>query len=109
MLGLSVTVLVLSSLLGHTRAKSTIHYLHWNSTNPIFRIDNTDHIVDVNEGWCQISKVGHIYQLLFGSQCHCQVQRLRVTLDIILRGHLSTINPPTIKLLNMRDESSLFI
>merc|ERR1719382_1804129 len=24
--------------------------LHWNSTNPIFRIDNTDHIVDVNSG-----------------------------------------------------------
>lgn len=50
MFGLSVTVLVLSSLLSHTWAKSTIHYLHWNSTNPIFRIDNTDHIVDVNEG-----------------------------------------------------------
>merc|ERR1712045_572942 len=27
-----------------------IHYLHWNSSNPIFRIDNTDHIVDVNQG-----------------------------------------------------------
>ncbi|XP_076260010.1 ephrin isoform X2 [Rhynchophorus ferrugineus] len=22
--------------------------IHWNSTNPIFRIDNTDHIIDVN-------------------------------------------------------------
>ena len=57
MFGLSVTVLVLSSLLSHSRAKSTIHYLHWNSTNPIFRIDNTDHIVDVNEGKCHILKV----------------------------------------------------
>jgi len=28
----------------------TVHYLHWNSSNPIFRIDNTDHIVDVNQG-----------------------------------------------------------
>jgi len=27
-----------------------VHSLHWNSTNPIFRIDNTDHIVDVNSG-----------------------------------------------------------
>merc|ERR1712045_204535 len=27
-----------------------IHYLHWNSSNPIFRIDNTDHILDVNQG-----------------------------------------------------------
>jgi ephrin-B len=27
-----------------------LHSLHWNSTNPIFRIDNTDHIVDVNSG-----------------------------------------------------------
>ena len=27
-----------------------IHYLYWNSSNPIFRIDNTDHIVDVNQG-----------------------------------------------------------
>jgi len=27
-----------------------VHYLHWNSSNPIFRIDNTDHIMDVNQG-----------------------------------------------------------
>ena len=26
------------------------HFLHWNSSNPIFRIDNTDHIIDVNKG-----------------------------------------------------------
>ena len=26
------------------------HYVHWNTTNPIFRIDNTDHIIDVNRG-----------------------------------------------------------
>lgn len=25
-------------------------YVHWNRTNPIFRIDNTDHIIDVNKG-----------------------------------------------------------
>ena len=25
-----------------------VHYIHWNTSNPIFRIDNTDHIIDVN-------------------------------------------------------------
>ncbi|XP_053677654.1 uncharacterized protein LOC128727741 [Anopheles nili] len=25
-------------------------YMHWNTTNSIFRIDNTDHIIDVNKG-----------------------------------------------------------
>lgn len=25
-------------------------HVHWNTTNPIFRIDNTDHIIDVNKG-----------------------------------------------------------
>ncbi|CAA9995348.1 unnamed protein product [Nesidiocoris tenuis] len=25
-------------------------YVHWNTTNPMFRIDNTDHIIDVNKG-----------------------------------------------------------
>ena len=29
---------------------AAVHSLHWNSSNPIFRIDNTDHIVDVNSG-----------------------------------------------------------
>ena len=27
-----------------------VHYIHWNASNPIFRIDNTDHIFDVNAG-----------------------------------------------------------
>jgi len=27
-----------------------VHTIHWNTSNPIFRIDNTDHIVDVNQG-----------------------------------------------------------
>ena len=26
------------------------HFVHWNTSNPIFRIDNTDHIIDVNHG-----------------------------------------------------------
>ena len=26
------------------------HFVYWNSTNPAFRIDNTDHIINVNQG-----------------------------------------------------------
>ncbi|XP_076346408.1 ephrin-B1-like isoform X1 [Tachypleus tridentatus] len=28
----------------------TLFKVYWNSSNPIFRIDNTDHIIDVNKG-----------------------------------------------------------
>jgi len=27
-----------------------LHYIHWNKYNPMFRLDNTDHIVDINSG-----------------------------------------------------------
>ena len=27
-----------------------VHYIHWNTSNPMFRIDNTDHIIDINRG-----------------------------------------------------------
>ena len=27
-----------------------VHYIHWNRANPMFRLDNTDHVVDVNAG-----------------------------------------------------------
>ena len=26
------------------------HFVYWNSTNPAFRIDNSEHILDVNQG-----------------------------------------------------------
>uniref|UniRef100_A0A336LS71 CSON002177 protein n=1 Tax=Culicoides sonorensis TaxID=179676 RepID=A0A336LS71_CULSO len=39
------TVLLSSLTDGHR-----IFYMHWNTTNSIFRIDNTDHIIDVNKG-----------------------------------------------------------
>ena len=29
---------------------STTHFVYWNTTNPVFRIDNTDNIMDVNAG-----------------------------------------------------------
>jgi ephrin-B len=51
---------------------SQLHYIHWNRDNPMFRLDNTDHIVDVNKGnlpWeydqaniiCPVSKPGARY------------------------------------------------
>ena len=42
-------VIVFLSILSAANAVKT-HFVYWNSTNPMFRIDNTDHIVDVNEG-----------------------------------------------------------
>ncbi|XP_047736439.1 uncharacterized protein LOC108682533 [Hyalella azteca] len=38
----------LTSLITSTTA-TKMHYIHWNTSNPIFRIDNTDHIIDVNK------------------------------------------------------------
>ncbi len=40
-----------------------VHYVHWNRASPLFRIDNTDHIVDVKEYdqvnlICPVSKAG---------------------------------------------------
>ncbi len=63
--------LALAFLSGTVSAKN-VHYIHWNRNNPMFRIDNTDHIVDVNRGnlpWeydqvnliCPVSKPGTRY------------------------------------------------
>jgi len=40
------------ALLSLAKSASAIktHFVFWNSSNPIFRLDNTDHIIDVNEG-----------------------------------------------------------
>merc|ERR1719228_1357734 len=46
MVGSALLLLLLAPL----AAAVAVHSLHWNSSNPIFRIDNTDHIVDVNSG-----------------------------------------------------------
>ena len=35
---------LMSLACGHT------HYVYWNSTNPMFKMDNMDHIIDVNSG-----------------------------------------------------------
>ena len=44
----SLTFLFVLALTSSCSAVKT-HFVYWNSTNPIFRIDNTDHIIDVNE------------------------------------------------------------
>ena len=46
-------LLLLSIVLQQIHVISCIkqnHFVHWNTSNPIFRIDNTDHIIDVNHG-----------------------------------------------------------
>nr|XP_027196447.1 myb-like protein AA isoform X2 [Dermatophagoides pteronyssinus] len=54
----TTTTLTFSSLLFYTSLitlivdvmSARLPDIYWNSTNPIFRIDNTDHIIDVNRG-----------------------------------------------------------
>ena len=41
--------IMLQCLVGINGIKQN-HFVHWNTSNPIFRIDNTDHIIDVNHG-----------------------------------------------------------
>ncbi|TRY70516.1 hypothetical protein TCAL_10290 [Tigriopus californicus] len=50
-------------MLVHPASTSKVHYLHWNHASPMFRIDNTEHIVDVEEFdqvniICPVSKPG---------------------------------------------------
>merc|ERR1712141_543276 len=63
------TILMLA--IGMAESKK-VHYIHWNRANPMFRLDNTDHVVDVNTGnlpWeydqvniiCPVSKPGVKY------------------------------------------------
>ncbi|GAB0092113.1 Ephrin [Sergentomyia squamirostris] len=49
---ISLTLLIcLETLLLFTVSNcAKTFYMHWNTTNSIFRIDNTDHIIDVNKG-----------------------------------------------------------
>ena len=49
---MSALLTALVSVLLHiiSGAESKTHFVYWNSTNPLFRIDKTDHVVDVNSG-----------------------------------------------------------
>ena len=42
--------LALTLLASTASASIKTHFVFWNSTNPIFRLDNTDNVIDVNEG-----------------------------------------------------------
>ncbi|KAL9873460.1 ephrin isoform 3-T6 [Glossina fuscipes fuscipes] len=46
-----VTIICLETILLSTMSTcAKTFYMHWNTSNSIFRIDNTDHIIDVNKG-----------------------------------------------------------
>lgn len=48
--GLVILIFGLHSCVVATMPSSAKFYtIHWNSSNPIFRIDNTDNIIDVNK------------------------------------------------------------
>merc|ERR1711971_673694 len=42
-------IMVLSLAVASSEAMRS-HLVFWNSTNPIFRVDNTEHIMDINQG-----------------------------------------------------------
>lgn len=44
----ALIILVLSLQAVHLTAKSFT--IHWNNSNPIFRLDNTNNVIDVNQG-----------------------------------------------------------
>jgi len=37
-------------LLATVSGKKRVHFVHWEKSNPMFRIDNTDNVIDVNVG-----------------------------------------------------------
>lgn len=43
-------VVLLLALFNTATSATRVHLVHWNSTNPMFRIDNTDNVIDVNVG-----------------------------------------------------------
>ena len=66
------SILLIAVSISNVADAKQMHYIHWNRANPMFRLDNTDHIVDVNNGnlpWeydqvniiCPVSKPGVKY------------------------------------------------
>ena len=63
-----LSILLLGTL--STIEAKKMHYIHWNRANPMFRLDNTDHIVDVNNGnlpW----EYDQVNIRLVGGNCVC--------------------------------------
>ena len=50
LLSLSVFAIFVSFMLDIAQAERRQFKLHWNASNPIFRIDNTDNVFDINKG-----------------------------------------------------------
>ena len=47
---ISTTCLVFATILSRVDSSRQQFKVHWNISNPIFRIDNTDNVIDVNKG-----------------------------------------------------------
>ena len=47
---LSVYVISIPLIFNFVEAERRQFKLHWNASNPIFRIDNTDNVFDINKG-----------------------------------------------------------
>jgi len=71
-ISLAILLVVLSTVAKVAESTKKVHYIHWNRANPMFRLDNTDHMIDVNVGnqpWeydqvnliCPQSKAGRLY------------------------------------------------
>jgi len=71
-ISLAILLVVLSTVAKVAESTKKVHYIHWNKANPMFRLDNTDHMIDVNVGnepWeydqvnliCPQSKAGRVY------------------------------------------------
>jgi len=71
-ISLAFLLVVLSTVAKVAESTKKVHYIHWNRANPMFRLDNTDHMMDVNVGnqpWeydqvnliCPMSKAGRRY------------------------------------------------
>merc|ERR1712045_544733 len=48
--GKKVFVVLILLLLDSAASSRKMHNIYWNTTNPMFRIDNTDNIIDINSG-----------------------------------------------------------
>ncbi len=44
------TLMAILHLVATTSSTTHIHNIHWNTSNPIFRRDNNDHVIDINGG-----------------------------------------------------------
>ena len=46
----AIAALLLLASMASTASGRRLHNIYWNTTNPMFRIDNTDNVIDINGG-----------------------------------------------------------